>query len=172
MKDYNKIDILTAFNPFLRLLQAYNADNFIPSKRIQIVQNLCFAFGVTGLISVLPASMILTIWYFFDDTSTMKNIVVAAQILTVLQMLINAIALVLKNCDVTKTIGRLQEFIDCREYLLFLRLLIYDSLTRKTYFELFVQILLSELFNHLHIFINTGCEESNEPHIILKINTG
>lgn len=120
MKKLNKIVVLTAFNPFLRLLQAYNADNFKPSERIQMFENLCFAFGVTMLIAVLPTSMILTMWYFFDDTSTVKNIVVAAPlILTILQMFINAVASVLKNCDVTRTIGRLQGFVDCREYFLF-----------------------------------------------------
>lgn len=112
----NKIRSLTAFNPFLRYLRAYNADNFNQSDRNRTVQSTFLVFSVTVLLALLPISVVLTVWNLSDQNSTMKKAIPSAPILlAILQMFLQGVALIKKSQHIHKTIERLQTIISRRK---------------------------------------------------------
>lgn len=111
-----KIHVLQEFDPFLRALQAYNAENFGHIVRRHNVENWCFATGIlTG--TALSASMItLAIWHLFDCYGDWNKFVISGPIvLTLIQMLTSCVALTMANRKIDGTIGQLQLVIDKRK---------------------------------------------------------
>lgn len=111
----NKVHALTAFKPFFRLLTAFDSRNFVKIGWLRWVQNICFAFGVTVLITFLPTSIVLVIWALIDKNDALQNVVVAAPLLiTILQLFIKIVILTNKHGEVSATLEQLQRVIDQR----------------------------------------------------------
>lgn len=119
MAKMNRVRALTAFRPFLHLLEAYDIRHFEKIDGPGLVQNIGFAFGVTVLISLSPAIIVLAIWHLFDKNADLQNVVVAAPIIiTISQMTIKMFILVKKHREVSEILEQLQRVIDQRTWFL------------------------------------------------------
>lgn len=132
MEKTNKIRALAAFRPFFSLLEAYNPRHFVKIDWLCLVQNIGFTFGVTVLISLSPAIIVLAIWRLFERNYDLQNVVVAAPlIITILQMSIKMFILVKKHREVSEILEQLQRVIDQRTWFFFgfLVALVLDQIT-------------------------------------------
>lgn len=115
---FNEIHVLNAFTPFLRLLQAYNSDNFHHNNRPRIRQSIYYAIAATIIIFFVPIYGLLTLWDALDSGAgnVMKKIVTALPLLlTGLQVEFTYIALMVRNRSICETVDRLQNVIKRRE---------------------------------------------------------
>lgn len=114
----NEIHVLGAFTPFLRLLQAYNADDFHRNNPTQIRHNIYYALGTTVIIVFVPVYGLLTLWDALASGAGnfMKKAVTAVPLLlTGLQVEFTYIALMMRNRSIRETIDGLQNLISRRE---------------------------------------------------------
>lgn len=118
MSELRKIRILGAFNPFLRLLNAQNFDNFRDKNLRDILRGIFFAFTTSSMIFIMPFVVALNVWHFIEVRADFGKIAVAFPLLaSVMQTEIICIVLTIKSRTVTNTINRLQEIIDQRKFL-------------------------------------------------------
>lgn len=113
-----KIIVLHAFDPYLRILKAYNPEKFKQKNQFQILQSICLAFGVTILSALIPIWFGLAIWSLADkNTSIMRGIVVAVPLLfTIIQLFVQFVAFEVKNQNILETIDKLQATVDQRKF--------------------------------------------------------
>lgn len=112
-----RIRVLNAFSPFLRLLEAYNWENFHQRSFRQILRSVGYFFSTTVIILLIPAYGAFSFWNTMDNGADLTKIVIALPLLfTGLQFETTYVALILKNRAITKTIRNLQRVIDRREF--------------------------------------------------------
>lgn len=114
MNKPDKVRVFNAFSPFLRLLNAYNKDNFHQERFTP--RSVCDAAGATMLIILIPTLIVLVVWFLIEVNANFKKFIVQLPlILSVLQMELTFLALMMKSRNITNTINRLQLIIDQRE---------------------------------------------------------
>lgn len=110
----DKVRVFNAFSPFLRLLNAYNKENFYHDKFTS--RSLCDVIGATLLIILIPMLIVLVLWFLIEVNANFKKFIVQLPlILSILQMELTFLALMMKSRNITNTINRLQLIIDQRE---------------------------------------------------------
>lgn len=62
MMKFNKIHVFRAFNPYFRVLQACNAENYMHKNQIDTLKGISFAIGVIIFIALLPTLIASAIW--------------------------------------------------------------------------------------------------------------
>lgn len=116
MNAIRQVSVLNAFTPFLRLLNAYNRENFHRSTWHSILRSGFCAFGATMIIFIMPAFVVLLCWHLTEANANFENFLLILPLaLSILQMEVIFIALLFKNRTLLSTICRLQEIIDQRE---------------------------------------------------------
>lgn len=116
MQNTDKIIVLGAFDAFLRILKAYNSENFERSGRRLCVRNLCFAAGVTIFVALIPIVCALGIWHMIDNGGAMEVVVVALPtIISLIQLIITIVALLAENRLISETIDTIQSIVDRRK---------------------------------------------------------
>lgn len=116
MENTKKINALSAFDGYLRILKAYNIENFNGGDRIHFVRNVCFVFGVTISVAQMAIVSILAIWYTIDYGCALQIVFAAIpSILTVLQFFVTFLAFASNNRIISETIERIQNIIERRK---------------------------------------------------------
>lgn len=113
-----KILVLHAFNPYLRILTAFNSEKFKHRNRIRILESICLAFGV-AMFSVLILIWIgLAIWGLADkNTSTMRGFVVAIPLLlSIIQFFVQFVVFEIESENISQTIDKLQGMAEQSKY--------------------------------------------------------
>lgn len=111
-----QVTVLNSFKPLLRLLNAYNRENFDCSSWTSILRNSFYVFAATMMIFTMAAFITLILWHLIEENTSLENFIVELPIaFSIFQMEVIFIALLLKNRTVISTIWRLQEIIDRRE---------------------------------------------------------
>lgn len=111
-----QVTVLNSFKPLLRLLNAYNRENFDCSSWTSILRNSFYVFAATMMIFTMAAFITLILWHLIEENTSLENFIVELPIaFSIFQMEVIFIALLLKNRTVISTIWRLQEIIDQRE---------------------------------------------------------
>lgn len=115
MKNSRKIRVLCAFNPYLRVLKAYNSDNFNRSDRSRFVENMWFGSGVAIFAATIPIVSVLSIWFLYDEGATMQiTVAVLPPTLTLLQLLLTFSILMKRNQEISETLVQIRHVIDQR----------------------------------------------------------
>lgn len=128
MANTTTVRVFTPFNTYLRILKAYNSENFQRSDPRNCLRNVCYAIGVTVLIALIPIVIALVVWYIFDNGASMNAVVVGTPIiLTLLQFVVIFIGLIAENRIISQTIHRIQVTIDQRMYF-----------SRETFFSIYI----------------------------------
>lgn len=113
----NRIDVLSKLKPYLRLIKAYNIENFSHTNWQCLLRSVCNAFGATLIIISMPMFIILGTWYLIENDADLKKFVVALPLLiSLLMMTLIFIALMVKNRVITEIIDRLQRTVDQSEF--------------------------------------------------------
>lgn len=115
MENSNKIQILTKFSAYLRLLTVYNHKTIIHRNWRCIVHNILYLLCSTMIILLPFIYISLGIWYLFENDADFKKFVVALPLLLgLLQIEVTFIAMLMKNHIINKTINQLQRVVDQR----------------------------------------------------------
>lgn len=112
-----EIRVLNRFRPYLRVLQAFNHENFHHhdwrSTRRSIYYG-CFSF----LIGTFTATVIfLSVWFLIDNDCDFGKLVVLLPLqMSIIQMGLTFLPLVKNNRIINETIERIQLVVEKREY--------------------------------------------------------
>lgn len=121
MVSVNRIRVLSAFKPFLRLIEAYNAENFENFHYTDLRQFLDWvrpAFISTVLNVGLSAFILFGVWDLTELYKELQKFVVALPlVISLLQMEITLIALMAKNRAISAIIQQIQRVIEKRKCL-------------------------------------------------------
>lgn len=111
-----KICIFKEFRPFLRLLTAYNRNNFRHQNPRRNMHSVFYALFTTLLIPLLPLLIILGFWYLFENGSDSRKIIVGFPvIISIVLTALTFIALVVKNRRISETINEMQKMVNQRK---------------------------------------------------------
>lgn len=107
-----EINALKACRPYLRLLQAYNSENFSHNNQRENHSAFYLLF-TTIMVLLMPSLLILSAWHLMETESDMKTIVVTTPLcVTLVHATVISIALIVNNRTITETIGRIQKIIN------------------------------------------------------------
>lgn len=116
MASKRMIRVLDAFHPYLRMIKAYNLENFRELPFSRIVQHILYALYVTVLIVAMAIVIYLGLWHLFEDDLTISQFSTAlALIITYMQMLFIFATLAIKNRKISGNILDIEESIQQRE---------------------------------------------------------
>lgn len=111
------VRVFAPFNSYLRILEAYNTENFQRSNPRNYSRNVCFTIGVTVFIGLVPCFIAFSVWYIFDNGANMNLILVETPLmLTILQLIVILWGLIAQNRFISHTINRIQFTVDQRMY--------------------------------------------------------
>lgn len=112
---FNTVRILEQFEPFFRIINAYNANNFSGHDWRSMLSSICDAFYVTlGIVSSMLV-IVLQIWDLIENNAEANKFVVSFPILVGLLMEESVVVEVVWNSAfIIGTIERLQAAIDKR----------------------------------------------------------
>lgn len=117
MNIFNKIHVLNAFKPFLRVLKAYNRANFQHHDWHYIRRSVFCALCASLAIVCIPIYIVMAIWYWIEFGFELKqSIATVPLVFSFLYVEVACIALVYKSHQISVTIQRLQILIDRREH--------------------------------------------------------
>lgn len=106
----DKICVLYAFRPYLRLLKAFNFDNF---RHNNWFQSVFYAICLILLIFLVLVLIVLGFWYLIEIDAGLRKAVVSLPILfSLMQMEIAFISMVANNSTISKMVDGLQTVID------------------------------------------------------------
>lgn len=115
MPEIKHIRILRKFEPFFRLLKAYNANSFAHSSCGSLLPSVGYAFCATLMNASLTIVIVLIVWNLIENNADTNTFVVTLPIVASLLMTeLMFVAMMAKNGTVTETIDRLQMVIDRR----------------------------------------------------------
>lgn len=112
-----KIRVLSKYEPYLSLLNAYNGNNFCHNNWRSLLLGGVYALATTLTYVSQCALVMLSIWNFAEDDANFDKIFSDFPILiSLLQMALTFIALVIKSHTITATINRLQLVVNQSEF--------------------------------------------------------
>lgn len=115
MPQIKQIHILRKFEPFLRLLKAYNANSSAYPSWRSLLPRVGYAFCATLMNASLTTVIVLIAWNLIENNADTNTFVVALPIVSSLLMTeLMFVAMMAKSGTVTETIDRLQTVIDRR----------------------------------------------------------
>lgn len=122
MDQFRKVHVLVQLNPYIPLIEAYNAKNLKYDPDWQTLLHRAFwLFCATLIICVLPTFAVVTIWYLIENDADLKKCIVAFPIIVgLLQVEVTYITLVMKNHTISEMSQRLQRMIDQSELLIYI----------------------------------------------------
>lgn len=128
VENSTKIQILNEYRPYLRLLKAYNVDNFRQNGQRQNYYRSVFdAFFTTFIIVIMSSHLLFDIWYIIDYHTDLKKVVTLFPLtMTTLQIWVSFIAFLLKNGTITEMIDRLQSVVEQRKFLFRLDFVVFS----------------------------------------------
>lgn len=113
----HKIHVLSDFGPYLRILKAYNRDNFRNHDWRHIFRSVFDALCASLIIICIPVVAILYTWYLIENGIEVKHLVAALPMsLSVIQMLVTFLALLHKNHRISETLQQLRILVDQRRF--------------------------------------------------------
>lgn len=121
MTNSRKIHIFSEFKPFLRVITAFNSENFHDRYWRGNLHNITYAFVSAFINLLLFIVNSLAIWYLIEIGDNFKKLFVASpSAMGLLQMQITSITMILKNRKIHATFERLQQLVDHRKFACFL----------------------------------------------------
>lgn len=115
MGESSEARIFDSFRPYLRLLQAYNFENFRPNNP-NIRNNVRDAIGFTLFISLSIILIFLQVWCLVESGGDLGKIAILIPMLNCnLALALMYPALIIKNRIINGTINRLEQVIDRSE---------------------------------------------------------
>lgn len=113
MTKSTKIHVFNEFQPYIRLLTAYNRENLHFHNWHSSISSVFNVFCTTMVLLLMPLLEIMLIWLLIDNGADLKVIVAALPIVFgVLQLELTFIALIINNRIITQTIRQIQMVID------------------------------------------------------------
>lgn len=108
-----EINILNACRPYLRLLQAYNSENFCHNNWRDILHSAFYVFSITITILLIPLLFILSVWHLIEKGSDMKtSVVITPLCVTLVHTGVTSITLIVNNRAITKILSQIQKIVD------------------------------------------------------------
>lgn len=116
MENSKKIHILTEFKPYIRLIEAFNHENFNNSNWHDTILSVFYAFCAISTIILAPTVALSLFWRCAENNFDFTIFVVTIPLLiSSLQVDSIFIALMWKNHIVHDTIERVQKLVDRRK---------------------------------------------------------
>lgn len=123
----NEVQVFTEFKQYLRLIDAFNADNFRHADWRSMGQSAVYALCASVFIVSLPTYASLGAWYLIESDADLEMLVVSVPLLlSLLQNALLFIGLVMSNRLVRATIDRLQRVVNQRKRPPFLILITFS----------------------------------------------
>lgn len=144
-----KTAILNACQPYLRILQAYNSDNF---RKNNWRSSVFYVLLASMLVVLLPMLAISAIWHLIEVEADLKHVAASLPlILTLLQVEMTFIAMIINNRAIAETFEQVQKVINQR------KISIIITICRNNH------IILSVIF-----LISIGCCESTHSVLLYR----
>lgn len=116
MTSSSKIRVLVEYDPYLRLLTAFNRDQFHHNNRRDLLRSVLYAFVAIMFLIIIPLYILLIAWFVLETGVAWKKCAVAIPLVAaVLQMSITFIVMIMRNDAVSELIEGLQQVVDQRE---------------------------------------------------------
>lgn len=117
MRNPSQIRVLAKFDPFLRLLKAFNSDSFRCCTNWRCsLRSVFYSFSSTVIIVMMFIWIVLLAWHLLENHANPKRFVASVPILaTLLQITFTFIDLMMKNKMIAETIEQFQRVVDQRE---------------------------------------------------------
>lgn len=116
-KNRVNITVMVEFKPFLRMLKAFNSDNFRQHNFAALIGNIFHTLRVTALFVALIMEMVLGYWFCVDYDYGMDKVARAFPIdLCILQTIVSSGSLMSQNQVMGETIERLQGIVRRGEF--------------------------------------------------------
>lgn len=110
-----RVDIISEYRPFLRILKAFNIDNYRNNDRHIFWNNLLILLFTITLATAEILEFVLGVWHFFDHGFILRKIANALPLLiSSVQVLSSYATLSMKNHEIQRVLDNLQETIDKR----------------------------------------------------------
>lgn len=116
MNTPKEICIFTKFAPYLRIINAFDANNFGHRDWRQNRCSVCYAFGAAAMIVMPPVLITLSIWLFFEHNSDTNACIAALpEMISVQYIYLAFIAMLINKRNLVQTIQRIQIAINQRK---------------------------------------------------------
>lgn len=116
MTNSRKIHVFGGSRFFLRILTAYNSDNFHQHDWRCSLKSISYAFGATLINLSVSTVLILAVWYLIDIRTNVEKFLVSLPLaVSLLQTQATFNALMVNNRRIDETIKRLQQLVDERK---------------------------------------------------------
>lgn len=114
----NRNSVLNAFRPYLRLLKAYNKENFHHCTNWRhAIHRVLDAICLTLLILAIPIVVTLGVWYLAENCADWKKAVTLLPLLfSLLQLTLTFAAMIIKNQTISKTVDQVQIVVNQRKF--------------------------------------------------------
>lgn len=112
----NKIRVLKGIRPFLRIIKAFNAENFHTNNRRSMQRSVLYAFFATLIVMLLPIYTTLCIWYLIEQNDLNKCVAALPALASLIQMNVIFIVSMMKNHIIIETVHHIQKVVERREY--------------------------------------------------------
>lgn len=120
MEELSEIHVLSNFQPYLRLITAYNTNNFRQTDLLNISRSIFYAFGATVIIVSIPTFIALIIWHLIENEMDLKVFVtVLPPLFSLFRMVLTFVAMLFKNHIISETIQRIENMVLRSEFLLY-----------------------------------------------------
>lgn len=113
-----KIRVLEGIRPFLRIIKAFNPENFHTNNRRCMQRSVFYAFFATVIILLLLIYTTLCFWYLIEQDDLKKFVGTLPALASILLMNGIFIVSMMKNRIIIETVHHIQEVVERREYYL------------------------------------------------------
>lgn len=152
MKQPNRIRVLAAFAPLLRLLKAFNRQKFLQDDQVRRRKSIFLALGVILAMAIFPIVILLAAWYLLENNGDLRMFAADGPIiLSIVQFIVTFGVMCVKSREIDELVNRLQGLVDTRRLPHCGPINMRHSHENKRNFRLFA-----------------GCEDSDESREIYK----
>lgn len=110
------IRVLSAIYPYLRMLQAYNTENFKVNSTLMLWRSIGYACRIAAMTIWIPIVLVLSCWHFNGGALDLWQFSAAFPIfVSYVQAMLMLSILSLRNREIGRQLSRLQAVIDASE---------------------------------------------------------
>lgn len=133
MSNSSEIRVLATFDPYLRLLTAFNGSQFRHNNWRDILRSVLYAFATTFVLISMLMWIILIAWNLLEnDFEWIKCVVIVPIIVRMLEIVLTFVVMITKNSTLIGTIDQLQRAVDLRKSFFFLTFQFYCLLAKQS----------------------------------------
>lgn len=117
MKNQRNIQVLSAFRPYLSLLQSYNVESFRGKCLSNKIRQVGWVFFVSIILTAALLVALLSIWHMSESSQSVSEFSTSfAMTLAYVQMFLTGISIIGKNRMITRALNDIQKIVDERKF--------------------------------------------------------